>query len=252
MSTSFEGAPQLDLPHAFNTSVLGQLLCAVSWQCGTFGPEYLRYAPDRVFYEEFSQMVQSLDMASLAVPAKRHKLNLHRYAFVSVVATEVDRKAPESCARNDVIVPEEIEMTYGTCGWRSLAKNQPHRYPPYLDSQHAIGLVYDNWLVAIAGLIAAPRRPLTLIQLQGVSGARPGTPEFGETGLSNGLLWRRTLLAATEEIARRCGYSSVAVQSYKNSYWSTIYASPRGKAAYDDVAEQSGFKMRRGEWIKYI
>lgn len=172
MSVFFiEGTSQPKDPYPFETSLLGQLLCAVSLQSGAaFEPEYLRYFPHKVFYEEFPTLVNNLDVVSVAIPAKRHKPNIAGYAFVPVVAAEVDREYPRRSACHNLIVPKGIEMTYGH-GYRSDRKNKPFRHYPYLDSQHAVGLVYDSWLVAVAGLIAAPRRPLTIVQLQ-----RPESP----------------------------------------------------------------------------
>ena len=113
---------------------------------------------------------------------------------------------------------------------------------PYLDTRQAVGLVYGDWLVALAAAgIQTADGVLEIRQIQDVTGVKRETDKraFYRTGLHNGFSWRQTLVKAWQEIGKGMGAKTIAVQSHTNSFWAPV--KKFGKAGYDDVAKAMGY-----------
>ncbi|HSD56323.1 MAG TPA: hypothetical protein VLA92_04170, partial [Candidatus Saccharimonadales bacterium] len=161
-----------------------------------------------------------------------------------------------------VDVPEGIRTTY----------RDEYDGRPYLDTQYGIGLVKDDWLVAIAGAGIDANNRLKIVQLQDVSGtnsrknaAHENDPGFDtkarfKTGLHDGFDWRGTLVEAWASLAKQEHISdAVIVQSGGHNQWYDVRSSATSRfvpmhPGYDGVAARRGFYpiMLNGDWIREV
>lgn len=186
----------------------------------------------------------SAKFAELVVPAspQRRPANLNRYRLTPLYTPDGKQlTAPEDTS---------VEVTYKEQLGEHLVYFGPH---VYVDERRAIGLVYDNKLIAIAAATVTEQSTLLITQLQDVTGVRKRLDQeaYYRTGLHNGFLWRDTLVRIWEEIATEIGSPDVAIQSHLNSPWTAVRRD--GKAAYDDVAARMQYEppITKGEnWTK--
>ena len=138
-----------------------------------------------------------------------------------------------------------------TYDWGSLisgAFTRPHDMTvhcygagPYLDTRQAIGLVYKDMLIAVAGAGLYNSEYIFIKQLQDVTGIHKSQGrDFYKTGLHNGFLWRDTMVRVWEQVAAAIGAKGVIIQSNKNNSWPKVRNG--GPQTYDDVAIRLGYQ----------
>jgi len=157
---------------------------------------------EELLKKTFADAVTNIDLASLAViPAgQRVPRSLSKFRLVPLTRKPGALSSDDSLyyTAYSYVLPDGVRATYGDTG------------KPYLDTGTVIGLVYGDWLVAVAGAGLDVDGKLKIIQLQDVTGAAgKSTPEDPKarfkTGLHDGFMWRDTLVNAWCEIARRTG-----------------------------------------------
>lgn len=187
---------------------------------------------------DFAALVEGLSFPDLAVPSGHRPITqIEKFSFLSITAN-IKSDSSQYAAGYNVSIKEGVRKTYRDVG------------NPYIDTSQAIGLVYGDWLVAVAAASIDRRELLTIVQLQDVSSVRKATDgsKYYKTGLHNGILWRDTLVRAWEELAEQLGASGVAIQSNSNNRW---HINVLGKG-YDDVAQRMGYILdsKTRDWIK--
>lgn|GEM_PF-6765550 len=210
----------------------------------------------------FTGTVETLDIAKLAVVPEGRKTprTLGNFRLIPLMRRPGELYDESSLSHTAYAydVPEDIRTTY-----------RPDRGKPYLDTQCAIGLVYSDWLVAVAGAGLTKDGDLKIIHLQDVSGPAgkpsPTDPKARyKTGLHDGILWRDTLVAAWAEVARQTGVAeTIVIQSASNNPYDTVRqkvtlpdgsVQPQGYAGYDKVAGRMHFTQDNlnGDWVKPV
>lgn len=189
----------------------------------------------------FRNTLANVDFADVAVRMRKSKPIVDAEGFRFVPLTRMDRRSPGSLLLQDVHIPADVQATYNDIDGK-----------PYLDTAQAIGLVYNNWLVAVGGAEVDHTGQLVVKQLQDVTNVRKtNNPElFARTGLRNGFWWRDTLVTAWERIAERIGAERVVIQSNENNRYSRVKnAEGRG---YNDVARRMHYEFDEasGNWVK--
>ena len=127
-----------------------------------------------------------------------------------------------------------------------------HHEEAYLDTRQAIGLVYDDYLIAVGGAGIDKKGNIFIKQLQDVTGIRKYRGrEFYKTGLHNGFSWRDTLVRGWEEIGTSLECPAVIIQSDGNNKWSRVNSGDGH--AYNEVASRMGYApMADGNWMKSL
>jgi hypothetical protein len=134
-------------------------------------------------------------------------------------------------------LPAGVRATYGTGG-----NNRP-----YLDAEFSLGLLRNDWLVALAASDIDPDGNIFIKQIQDVSGtsSKYGRTKRGEhfkTGLHDGFLWRDTLIAGWIQTALDSEIGDkVLIQGSFNNYWLDRVPAAQLEKAYDHVAGRMGF-----------
>ena len=200
---------------------------------------------------EFSRTVGTLDVGSLAVMQANRKRprSLDLFHFAPLRGISPLRRSLVAMGYN-VAMPEGVCGTYVHGGYRG------NEGRPYVDTQCGIGLVRDDWLVAVASAGQKDERTLQLVQLQDVSstGSDSGAPKKAHhrTGLHDGFLWRDTLVTAWEATAREIGYDTMLITAGQNN----LHAAINNQAfcpGYDGVAERMGYQRQLdGDWSKEL
>lgn len=181
---------------------------------------------------EFEPLLTGVNLQEIAVPAPGRPIRgIEHFDLVPVVHTR-EVKSSGTRAGYNVSVPEGIRLTYSD---RFGDTGMPH-----IDSSRAIGLVYQEHLIAVSAAEVDQGGRLTVVQIQDVTSVKKtaGKPYY-ETGLHNGMLWRDTLVKAWEALGHEIGATGVAIQSNQNSFWTEVrHANGRG---YDDLAQRLGY-----------
>ena len=139
-------------------------------------------------------------------------------------------------------------------GYSSSADSsvQIHDAPPYLDTRQAIGLVYEDYLIAVGGAGIDAHGRIFIRQLQDITGIHKDQGRaYYKTGLHNGFYWRDTLVRCWEEIGAGLGCPAVIIQSDNNNEWDTVRNA--GGHAYDNTARRLGYsQIEYGDWQKVL
>lgn len=195
----------------------------------------------------FEKAVDTIDLASvlhLAEDRTKPPRTIDRYALVPITGEHETTQSLRTASVH-VKLPSGV-----TCNYRQEG------LPPYLDTSLAVGLTYDDIVVAIAsaGIDAAG---LTIKQLQATILKDMDRKQRYGTGLYSGILWRDTLVEAWCDISRQLGLGSVTLEGAANNEWIKVrgftnesgVVYPTRTDAYDDVAERMGFyKTLDGDW----
>lgn len=225
-------------------------------QLGTPWPHYLDDGPQRSklfglgalepkerLAKLFGSLLAQINFGDVIVPMRKSKpvVDQEKYRLVPILRTA---PAVHSFKSFDVVVPFGIRTTYKKAGGK-----------PFLDTPHAIGLVYGDWLVAVGGARMEGSGRLLVRQLQDVTDAHKLTdPErFSQTGLRNGFWWCDSLVKAWEEVARRIGgVDEIGIQSNKNNSWPAVKSA--GGRGYDDVAARMHYDSDEttGNWVRRL
>lgn len=180
----------------------------------------------------FASVVEPLDDRTVSHPDK--------FRFIPIISSRALRSTL-CAAKYQNNTPPDILTTY---------RDSPTGRP-YLDTRQAIGLTYDNHLIALAAAGIAKSGVLSVRQIQDVSGiSREDRRAHFKTGLYNGFAWRDTLVREWEHIGIALGATAISVQSHINNYWAPVRE--HGKAGYDDVAKRLGYEQVKGDWVKVL
>jgi hypothetical protein len=198
--------------------------------------------------EQFDRMLGSISMHDVAVipEGRKRPRSLDQFEFVPIRHVNGISR-PSLCAAYEAArAPEGIRTTY----------YGEENYNPYLDTQIAIGLTRNKWLVALAAAGIDSFGSLKIVQIQDVSGStelQKADPKIKfKTGLRDGFLWRDTLVTAWGAMAISLGIGShLKIQSSENNFWT---ASGRSFPSYNEVAARMGFERQpiRGNWQKIL
>lgn len=198
-------------------------------------------------FGNLSQLVHKLDPEKLLIAApERTIINSGAFRFTALKGT---RHVYESLDASGFGKPvdDTVKTTYRA---HPLGR-------PYLDTAEAIGLVYANHLIAVAGAGVDQNGKLFITQIQDVTGVRrerggAAWKRYTETGLQQGCLWRDTLVSSWERVATEIGAQSVIVRSHHNSTWIQVQRS--GCSGYDDVAQRMGYIQDTDtrNWVKKL
>ncbi len=187
---------------------------------------------DAELRQSFKPLLNGISFQDIATPSGEKSIaHPDKFRFVPLLSEMPD--SPTLLAAGfDNQAPPDIRQTYPETGIGM----------PYLDTRQAVGLVYGDWLVALAAAgIKTVDGVLEIRQIQDVTGVKKDTDKraFYRTGLHNGFSWRQTLVEAWQEIGKGLGAETIAVQSHINSPWGAVQQ--YGKAGYDDVAKDMGY-----------
>ena len=187
---------------------------------------------DAELRRSFQPLLNGISFQDIATPSGEKSIaHPDKFRFVPLLSEMPD--SPTLLAAGfDNQAPPGIRQTYPETGIGM----------PYLDTRQAVGLVYGDWLVALAAAgIKTVDGVLEIRQIQDVTGVKKDTDKraFYRTGLHNGFSWRQTLVEAWQEIGKGLGAETIAVQSHINSPWGAVQQ--YGKAGYDDVAKDMGY-----------
>ncbi|GEM_PF-2866486 len=194
----------------------------------------------------FEDLVDNLDVADLAVVSHNRSeirdLDKFRFAPIESSYSNYNSRSIES-AGFFVKLPQGVHCNYDVKG------------KPYLDTRKALGLVYDDHLIAVgAAGVSLTGNTLLIKQLQDVTGVHKNMStkkEYYSTGLHNGMDWRQTLVRGWEQVATELGMPSVTIQGYMNSRWEPVRE--RGYPSYDGVAAQMGYEPDGyNNWVKEL
>ena len=166
---------------------------------------------DAELRRSFQPLLNGISFQDIATPSGEKPIaHPDKFRFVPLLSHTPDSPTLQA-AGFDNQAPLDIRQTYpGT----SIGM-------PYLDTRQAVGLVYGDWLVALAAAgIQNADGVLEIRQIQDVTGVKRETDKraFYRTGLHNGFSWRQTLVKSWQEIGKGLGAKTIAVQSHTNSY----------------------------------
>ncbi len=201
--------------------------------------------PEGRINDHFPEIVDGLVLPDLAVVSKTRDdiRDLDKFRLIPLI--------PNYNALNH---PSMDPIGYDVKLPRNVTCNYELSHRPYLDTRNALGLVYDDRLIAVAGAgIRRYDQTLLIKQIQDVSGVTKllaTKKEFYSTGLHNGMDWRQTLVRGWEQIAVDLGLNKIAIQGHKNSHWSAVQ--DNGYAAYDGVAAAMGYIPKSNNWTKKL
>ncbi len=191
---------------------------------------------------EFDTALGRVDLAQVAVHNGEKPIHrMEAFSLIPVISTVGNQREIDIKAGYSVTLPHDVVSTYeGDDG------------TPYVDAAQAIGLTYDNRLIAIAGATVDVDGNILIVQIQDVSNVRKSKAgkAYYKTGLHNGLQWRDTLVRAWESVAEHVGANGVVIQSNGNNDWSKVREA--GSRGYDDVAQRMGyvFDETSKNWVK--
>ncbi len=206
--------------------------------------EYLTIHPLNIsLATDFESHLRNTSFTEIAEPTGEKPISHpDRFRLVPVIGSE-SLRSTICAAEFSVNAPRDVHMTYS--GSRSGR--------PYLDTRQAVGLAYDQHLVALAAAGITNSGILSIRQIQDVSGvSRQDGRAHYKTGLYNGFLWRDALVKCWENIGSAIGATTIGVQSHSNSYWELVRS--HGKAGYDEVAVRMGYTQSATtkDWLKEL
>ena len=250
-------APRLQMPqYHFSPELLALVSLAENLEPPSAPlPEYLVRAAR--LEEIFEETVVSLNLPGLAAPLPGRPLprSIGRFRFVPIQGGyKLGPMHNMTAAGYGCTVPEGIQMTYTNNGYTG------NHGKPYIDTRNAIGLVYDDWLVAVAGAGVEEDGNLKIIQIQDVTSCRApldrsdrqAMRERYKTGLYDGLDWAATLIRAWGEVATNCGCPQLVVRSGRNDSHPQVNEIGT-HPAYDDAAQRlSLVPLANGDWLQQL
>lgn len=200
---------------------------------------------ETILMDHFPELVGKLSLTELLVPAPYGKKISRADAFRLAAVTPM-RIMQRTLQKSNYYVETEP-------GIRLMSPGVYNDGRPCLDTAQAIGLVFDDSLIAVAGAGVDLEGRLRVQQLQDVTGVNKGQgSDYYKTGLHNGFLWRDTLVRAWEELGGIIGVETAVVQSHQNNKYDIVQRD--GYNAYDAVAQRLGYYQdsESKDWIKTI
>jgi hypothetical protein len=195
--------------------------------------------PEQCLVRFLPQLVGRLSLKDIAVASTDKSLQNRRihdiegYGLVPILPAFRSSDSTTITGHN-IRLPRKIHLSYPSINGT-----------PYLDTRQAIGLTYNDSLIAVAG-IAVPsyKDPysLQIRQLQDVTGIKKGDENYYRTGLQQGLDWKKTCIRACENIGFIIGSENIEIQSSTNSPWAHI-RNRMGMNTYDNVAMSMGYEI---------
>lgn len=216
--------------HILNpASGLAKVLLAKKYDERELRPEEL------ALLEEFEAHVNSLDLSDLLhlQPGRKPPKNLSEYSLAPITSkTDI---LSDRLPGGKIKIPDGVACQYGSEGGL-----------PVLDTSSAIGLVYRDTLVAVAGAYITDDGNLEIAQLQCVTKDASDPKKKYRTGLHGGFYWRDTLVQAWMEIAAILEADTLSIQGAENNRWISRERRMHLVKGYDMVAKRMGFTYHHG------
>lgn len=213
-------------------------------------PSERKRAGEAWLQKHFVTAVPALGFAALAATIDgKQIIHPERFRFAPITSSYPDSES-SYITGYDSHVPEGIRHTYLHNNYKA---NQGR---PFMDTQFGIGLIYNDWLVALGAAQVELGGPLRITQLQDVTGTNSQTTANKRlrfrSGLYNNFAWRDTLVAAWDSLAAQAGAPQLQILGAKNSRHYAKHG-PDLLRGYDAVAERMAFShLPDGNWVRPV
>ncbi len=153
------------------------------------------------------------------------------------------------------IVHAPLFWGYGYCREYDDGSLLGGAFKIYLDAPTGICLLYRNKPNAVVSFKKYAPSTLFIPQIQGVQQRTPNGMPLNKSWGIEPFDWSALLVAITTVFARRCGFTTVSIQSATNNRWKTCDTAlmKRLEKYYDNTAKHLGFEQREDKnWYKQI